>query len=124
MRVLRILLADDHEVVRVGLKELLAQPGWEVVDEAATGREAVEKAKRLQPDVVILDISMPGMNGYEVLSKIRDRGDFVPVVALSAMAYDTDRENALQAGFADYITKPILDLEEFKRQVYRHVREQ
>src|SRR5215472_7104252 len=63
---LRILLADDHEVVRRGLRQLLrAQSSWEVVDEATTGREAVEKSEQLKPDVVILDIAMPVLNGLE-----------------------------------------------------------
>ncbi len=73
MNTLRILLADDHEVVRRGLKELLeAQPGWEVVDEATNGREAIEKAERLKPDVVILDIAMPALNGLEATRQISE----------------------------------------------------
>jgi len=65
-KVLRILLADDHEVVRRGLRSILeTQPEWEICGEAATGREAVEKARQLKPDVVVLDISMPELNGLE-----------------------------------------------------------
>ena len=63
---MRILVADDHEVVRHGVRALLeARPGWQVVAEAVDGREAVEKSKRLQPDVIILDIGMPGLNGLD-----------------------------------------------------------
>jgi DNA-binding NarL/FixJ family response regulator len=68
----RILVADDHPVVRHGLRTLLGRnPGWEIVDEAEDGVEAVEKANRLKPDVVVLDLSMPRMNGLEACRQIR-----------------------------------------------------
>src|SRR5437867_4626695 len=71
VNVLRILVADDHEVVRSGVRVLLeAHPGWQVCDEAAEGREAVEKAGKLRPDVVILDIGMPLLNGLEAARQI------------------------------------------------------
>lgn len=71
MKMVRILLADDHEIVREGLRRLLeAQPGWEICGEASTGREAVDLAKRLKPDVAVLDFSMPGLNGTEAARQI------------------------------------------------------
>src|SRR3990172_7148168 len=71
MREVRILLADDHEVVRRGLQAILkAQTGWTVVAEAANGREAVDLARQLKPAVVILDISMPEVNGLEATRQI------------------------------------------------------
>lgn len=71
---LRILVVDDHAVVRQGLKSLLRdQHGWEVVDEAVDGVEAVEKAALLKPDVVVLDLSMPRMNGLEACRKIHKK---------------------------------------------------
>src|SRR2546428_8752155 len=71
MATFRIFIADDHEVVRKGLMSLLqAQPDWEVCGEAADGREAVEKAQQLKPDVVILDIGMPSLNGLEATRQI------------------------------------------------------
>ncbi|HUI05901.1 MAG TPA: response regulator transcription factor [Verrucomicrobiae bacterium] len=70
-RTLRILVADDHELVRGGLRTLLeTQSGWKVCGEAATGQEAVEKARQHQPDVVVLDIHMPGLNGLEAAREI------------------------------------------------------
>src|SRR5437763_83367 len=64
MELLKLLVADDHEIVRKGLRSLLeAQPGWQVAGEASDGREAVEKAKDLKPDITVLDIGMPSLNG-------------------------------------------------------------
>ena len=69
---MRILVADDHDIIRRGLKELLAsRSGWEVCAEAKTGREAVMLAEQLSPDVVVMDISMPDLNGLEAARKIR-----------------------------------------------------
>src|SRR5438128_10267442 len=71
MATFRIFIADDHEVVRKGLMSLLqAQPDWEVCGEAADGREAVDKAQQLKPDVVILDIGMPSLNGLEATRQL------------------------------------------------------
>ncbi len=71
MKTLRILVADDHEVVRQGMRALLeVRPEWEVCAEAANGREAVERAKQTKPDVVVMDISMPGLNGLEATRQI------------------------------------------------------
>src|ERR1039457_3657644 len=67
----RILVADDHEIVRRGLRALLDdRPNWEVVGEAVTGREAVDKAKQLMPDIAVIDVGMPELNGLEATRQI------------------------------------------------------
>ena len=71
---LRVMLADDHALVREGLRVILeAQPDIEVVGEAASGQEAVEKAGRLKPDIVMMDLAMPGMNGIEATRRIKQQ---------------------------------------------------
>ena len=71
----RLLLADDHEIVRRGLRALLeAEPGWEIVAEAGDGRDAIEKTKEMKPDVAILDISMPSLNGLDAARQIVTSG--------------------------------------------------
>ena len=86
MGIFRILVADDHEVVRKGLVSLLqAQPDWQVCGEAADGREAVEKAQQLKPDVVILDIGMPSLNGLEATRQILKINPQARVLILTCM---------------------------------------
>jgi DNA-binding NarL/FixJ family response regulator len=83
---LRILVADDHDVMRLGIRELLtAREGWEVCAEARNGREAVEKAEELKPDVIILDVNMPELSGLEAAKKIRGS---VPGAELLMLSFD------------------------------------
>lgn len=105
-RYTRILVADDHEVVRKGLRALLeAQPGYEVCGEAGDGREAVREALRLRPDVVVLDFSMPRLNGLEVTRQIRKALPQTEVVVLTA--YDSEQlaHAVLAAGALSYVLK-------------------
>jgi DNA-binding NarL/FixJ family response regulator len=84
MRPVQILLADDHEVVRKGLRALLeAQPGWKVIAEAMDGREAVEKARDMHPDVAIVDIGMPCLNGLEATRQIVKKAPRTRVLVLT-----------------------------------------
>jgi DNA-binding NarL/FixJ family response regulator len=102
---LRLLVADDHDVVRKGVRTLLEeQPGWEVAAEAADGREAVEKAKQVQPDVTILDLSMPELNGLEAAKEILKT---VPTKVLILTMYDSDPliRQTLEAGARGYLLK-------------------
>ena len=102
---LRLLVADDHDVVRKGVRMLLEeQPGWEVAAEAANGREAVEKAQLVQPDVTILDLSMPELNGLEAAREILKT---VQTKILILTMYDSDPliRQTLEAGARGYLLK-------------------
>lgn len=103
---IRILLADDHPVVRDGLAAMLAtQPDFAVAGEAGTGAEAVELAARLRPDVVLMDLEMPVLDGIEAIRRLRAAVPAVQVVVLTA--FDTDERivGALQAGAQGYLLK-------------------
>ena len=80
----RVLIADDHEVMRLGIRNLLeVQPGWSVCAEATNGQEAVEKTLQFRPDVIIMDITMPVMNGLEAASQITKAEPRIPVILFS-----------------------------------------
>ena len=80
----RVLVADDHEVMRLGIRNLLeVHPGWSVCAEANNGKEAVEKTLQFHPDVIIMDISMPVMNGLEAASQITKKKPQIPVILFS-----------------------------------------
>ncbi|MGA9528756.1 MAG: response regulator transcription factor [Terriglobales bacterium] len=102
----RILLADDHEVVRRGLCALLrAQPEWEVCGEAGNGREAVEKALKLKPEVVILDIGMPSLNGLEATRQILKANPQTKVLILTLHDSDQVVQEVLNAGARGFLLK-------------------
>ena len=102
----RLLLADDHEVVREGVRNILqSRPAWEVVAEAADGREAVRKAIETNPDVAIVDYSLPLMNGIEVTHQIRSRLETTEVLILTMHDTDIVIEQLLIAGACGYLLK-------------------
>ena len=102
----RILLADDHEVVRAGLRALLEeQNGWEVVAEAVDGRDAVEKASKLKPDAVVIDIAMPSLNGLEAVRQIVKAVPNAKVLVLTMYDSDPLIQQVLQAGARGYLLK-------------------
>jgi len=110
MKMLRILVADDHDLMRRGIKALLqSHAGWEVCGEAHTGREAVAKAEELKPDVVILDISMPDLNGVYAAKRIRKSSPDTEVLILSVHYSDQLIRDILEAGVRGYIVKSDSD---------------
>jgi DNA-binding NarL/FixJ family response regulator len=105
---LRILVVDDHEVVRIGLRSLLNnQPDFIVVDEATTASEAVEKAARHHPDVVVMDIRLPGKSGVEACRQIKEQTPETEVIMLTSYAEDEILFDAISAGAAGYVLKQV-----------------
>jgi two-component system, NarL family, response regulator NreC len=103
---IRVLLADDHDILREGLKALLSMQGdVAIVGEAFTGREAVELAERLKPDVVLLDVSMPELDGLEACRRIRAHYPQVQVLLLTMHEREDYLRQALEAGAAGYLVK-------------------
>lgn len=106
MHPLRILIADDHEVVRDGMRALIEhEPGWEVCGTAMTGQEAVDAAKKLKPEVVVLDITMPELDGLDVLREIKRALPDTEVVIFSAHHSEEVIEQLFDAGAKSYIQK-------------------
>jgi DNA-binding NarL/FixJ family response regulator len=106
---LRILLADDHALVRQGARVVLqARHGWRVVGEAVNGREAVEKAIELKPDVAVVDIGMPELDGVEVARQIREGVPSTKVLILTMHESDQIVKRALDAGALGYVLKSDL----------------
>ena len=106
MSAVRILIADDHELTRRGVQVCLeSQPEWKVVGEARTGSEAVEKATLLQPDVVVLDISMPELNGLETTRQILKAVPQAEIVILTMHDSEKLVQRALEAGARAFVTK-------------------
>ena len=110
MRSLRILIADDHDLMRRGLRTLLeTHPGWSVCAEANTGREAVTKAEELRPDIVIMDITMPELNGVEAARRILKASPSTEILILSVHHSDQLIREILAAGVRGYIVKSDSD---------------
>jgi DNA-binding NarL/FixJ family response regulator len=110
MTPLRIVIVDDHAVVRRGVRALLeSQPGWEVIAEATTGREAVDVARRLQPDIVVMDLSLPELNGLEATRQIRKETSRTEVLVLTMHHAEELARNVLQAGARGYVLKSDAD---------------
>jgi len=101
----RFLVADDHELVRKGIRTILeSEPGWIVCAEAATGREALIKTLELKPDIVVLDLALPELNGVEVTRQVRHA---LPVAVLIVTMYHSDQvvQDAIDAGASGYVLK-------------------
>jgi len=104
----RIVLVDDHEVVRLGIKSLLERhPHFEVVGEASTAKEALEQVERLLPDVVLMDIRLPGASGIEATEDITNSFPEIKVIMLTSYAEDDMLFSAIRAGASGYVLKQI-----------------
>jgi two-component system response regulator NreC len=109
---IRILLVDDHAVLRAGLRALLeAEPGFLVVGEAGTGEEGVMKAKQLLPDVVVMDLSMPGAGGLEAVREISALGKEIRTLVLTMHGEEEHLLPVLEAGGSGYVNKRSADEE-------------
>lgn len=103
---IRVFLADDHSIVRAGLRRLIEESGdMQVVAEADDGRTALREIEKTRPDVAVIDISMPGLDGLEVISRLRDRFPELPVLVLTMHEEGQYVVRAFEAGARGYITK-------------------
>src|SRR6266545_419805 len=115
----RILLVDDHPLTRSALAGLLTQQGFEVIGEAADGEEAIDCAGRLHPDLILLDLSMPGLDGLSALPRLREAAPACEVVVLTASGTEENLLGAIRGGAAGYLlkTEPPERIVEFLRGV-------
>lgn len=104
---IRVLIVDDISFVRKSLKQILTSLGYEVVGEAANGREAVELYEQSRPDLVTMDLAMPVMNGIEATKKIIEIDPAANIVILTALTQEHLVSEAIMAGAKDYILKPF-----------------
>jgi two-component system chemotaxis response regulator CheY len=103
----RVLIVDDAAFMRMMIKDILTKNGYEVVGEAADGKQAVDKYQEVQPDLVTLDITMPELDGIEALKKIRELDANARIIMCSAMGQQAMVIDAIQAGAKDFIVKPF-----------------
>jgi DNA-binding NarL/FixJ family response regulator len=121
-KVMRILAVDDHPIFRAGLSSLVAnERDMQIVGEAANGREAIAQYQELRPDVMLLDLQLPEMNGIEVIEAIRERYLSARIIVLTTYAGDVLAQRALKAGAQGYVLKGMIrkDLLDTIRAVYK-----
>jgi len=118
-----ILVVDDNEDSRELVKKILKKHGYEII-EAVDGEDALAKAVAYRPDLILMDISIPKIDGYEVTRRLKARIDFkdTPIIAFTAHAMKGDQERALEAGCDGYISKPI-NVREFPEQIKIYLKE-
>ncbi len=112
MQKLRILLADDEALIRLDLREMLTEAGHEIVGEAANGQEAVQLAQELHPDIVIMDVKMPVMDGLTAAQQITE-DEIAPVLLLTAYSQQDIVARATEAGVIAYLVKPVREQQLF-----------
>ncbi|MDI1471324.1 MAG: response regulator [Thermodesulfovibrio sp.] len=118
-----ILVVDDNEDSRDLVKKILKKHNYQVI-EAVDGEEAIAKAIAYRPDLILMDISIPKIDGYEATRRLKERPDFkdTPIIAFTAHAMKGDQEKALEAGCNGYISKPI-NVREFPEQIKVYLKE-
>lgn len=119
---IRILIVDDHELVRVGLRHILEEyADFEVVAEASNGEMAMRLNRKCRPDVVLLDVELPGLSGFEITSRLKKSSPGLHVIALSVRTESPFPEKLLDAGASGYLTKgcPAVELVRAVRRVVR-----
>ena len=104
-RPLRVLIVDDHDFFRAGVRSVLTEHGIEVVGEGGSGDTALPLAQRRSPDVILMDLNMPGMTGIEATRQLVESGETTPVVVLTVSAREEDVVDALEAGATGYLLK-------------------
>lgn len=107
MNNLRVLLIDDHTLFRVGLEGLLASRGIEIVASVDSGYEAQRLVDELNPDIILLDMRMPGLNGLEVLEMLRNKNESLPIVMLTTSTEENDLLKSLRSGAQGYLLKDM-----------------
>ncbi len=119
----KIMIVDDKRINRELLKMHLAKSGYMQIIQAKSGGEAIEQARVMQPDLILLDILMPGMDGYEVCKRLKEDDSLknIPIIFLSSLSETTDKVEAFSKGGVDYITKPFA-FEEVKARVQTHLK--
>jgi DNA-binding NarL/FixJ family response regulator len=120
--VIRVLLADDHSIVRAGLRRIVEESGeMQVVAEAADGQEAIQLVKKTAPDVAVIDISMPGLDGLEVIGQLQALDSELPILVLTMHEEGQYVVRAIQAGALGYLTKQSAPEQLVKaiRKIYR-----
>ena len=106
METIKIIMADDHPVVRAGIRGMLeTQPDFEVIAEAKNGQEAIEQVEKLKPDVVLIDLRMPEMDGVEAIGKIKENHPDIHILVLTTYDTDADIVRAVEAGATGYLLK-------------------
>ena len=121
----KIMIADDFPILREDLAEVIReQPDMEVVGEASTGKEIVALAENMDYDLILMDIQMPILNGYEATRKIRameaPHCKQIPIIAMTANAFDEDEKKCMEAGMNAHLVKP-LDIQKMKEAVCRYL---
>lgn len=104
---MRVLLVDDHTLVRKGLEQLLMSRGVDVVASVGSGPEGIEQALAVQPDIILLDVNMPGMSGTETLRHLREKGVTAPILMLTMSRDEVDLQAALRHGASGYLLKDM-----------------